>query len=25
VLWGLAAHPDLVELIERELQARDPQ
>ncbi len=25
VLWGLAAHPDLVELVERELQARDPQ
>jgi hypothetical protein len=23
VLWGLAAHPDLVELIERELAARD--
>jgi hypothetical protein len=25
VLWGLAAHPDLVELIERELRARDGQ
>jgi hypothetical protein len=23
VLWGLAAHPDLVALVERELEARD--
>jgi hypothetical protein len=23
VLWGLSAHPDLVELVERELEARD--
>jgi hypothetical protein len=25
VLWGLSAHPDLVELVERELEARDGQ
>jgi hypothetical protein len=25
VLWGLSAHPDLVELIERELESRDGQ